>query len=119
MEAAMADAQLRGFTQRLKRIDRAHRRLARGYEPSVLHDGLIVPVPRRRRVRIPFAGLALILIAVLGFKGAAHALLGADTYESRIAALAEGGAVERAGAWIMQADALTLWLSAQLSQVLR
>ncbi len=115
----MADAQSRGFTERLRRIDRSHRKLSRGYEPSVNHDGLIVPVPRRRSVRIPYGGLALIVLAVLGFKGATHAVLGADAYDARIARLAEGSAVERAGAWMMQPDTATLGISAQIAAFLR
>lgn len=80
---------------------------------AVGHDGLIVAKPRRRRLRVPLAGIALVAIGVIAFKGIVHSQLGPATYDARIAALAEGGQVERVGAWVMQADPLTLWVSAQ------
>lgn len=101
------------FDTRLRRIDRKHRKLSGGFVAAVSHDGLIIAKPRRRRLRVPFAGLALVAVGVIAFKGIVHAQLGAATYDARIAALAEGSQVEKAGAWVMQADPLTLWVSAQ------
>ena len=59
------------------------------------------------------AGIALVLIGIVAFKGIVHFELGAAGYDARVAQLAAGSTVERVGAWIMQADPLTLWVSEQ------
>jgi hypothetical protein len=111
--------QYRDFGMRLRRIDRRHRKLSDGYVTSVNHDGLIIAVPRRRRIRVPFAGIALLAVGVLALKGMVHAQLGPEVYEARIAGLAQGGQIERAGAWVMQPDPLTLWISQQAATLMR
>lgn len=112
------DQHQREFDTRLKRIDRKHRKLAGGFVSAVSHDGLIIAKPRRRRLRVPFAGLALVAVGIVAFKGIVHSQLGPTTYEARITALAEGSQVERVGAWVMQADPLTLWVSDQARTLL-
>lgn len=112
------DEQHREFGSRLKRIDRSHRKLADGYVTSVNHDGLIIAVPRRRRMRVPFAGIALVAVGVIAFKGVVLAQLGAEGYQARLDQLAAGSQVERIGAWVMQADPLTEWVAAQAMTVL-
>lgn len=107
------DRQHREFGSRVKRIDRRHRKLADGYVSSVSTDGLVVAVPRSRRMRVPFAGLALLALGIIGFKGIVHSQLGPTAYEARIDRLAQGSQVEKVGAWVMQADPLTLWVSEQ------
>lgn len=109
----MPDKQMEQFGSRVKRISQTHRKLSDGYVTTVNHDGLIVAVPRRRRLRVPFAGIALVLIGIVAFKGIVHFELGAAGYDARVAQLAAGSTVERVGAWIMQADPLTLWVSEQ------
>jgi hypothetical protein len=44
--------------------------------------------------------------------------VGAQTYESRVSALAAGQGFDPVGAWLMHADPATLWVSAQLQAVL-
>jgi hypothetical protein len=107
------------FDTRLRRIDRKHKKLASGFVAAVSHDGLIVARPRRRRMRVPFAGLALVAVGIIAFKGIVYAQLGAATYESRIATLAQGSQVERVGAWVMQPDPLTLWVSGQVRALIQ
>lgn len=107
------DRHQKEFDTRVRRLDRKHRRLADGYVAAVSHDGLIVPRPRRLRIRVPYAGIALLAIGLIGLKGIAHANLGAETYEARVAALSAGSQVERVGGWVMQADPLTVWVSQQ------
>lgn len=111
--------QYREFGTRLKRIDRQHRKLSGGFVTSVNHDGLIIAVPRRRRVRVPFAGIALLAVGVIAFKGVVLSQLGAETYEARLATLSQGSTVEQMGAWVMQADPLTRWVAAQASQIVQ
>lgn len=115
----MADKQMDQFGSRLKRIGQTHRKLSNGYVTTINHDGLIVAVPRRRRLRVPFAGIALVAIGLIAFKGIVYFQLGAPGYEARVAQLAAGSTVERAGAWIMQADPLTVWVSEQASSLVR
>ncbi len=113
------DEQHQEFGTRVKRIDRRHRKLADGFATNMTHDGLIIPVPRRRRMRVPFAGIALLAVGLIVIKGIAYSFLGAGVYEARIADLANGAKVERVGAWVMQADPLTLWVSQQASVLMR
>ncbi len=114
----MSDA-TRNFNARLRRIDESHARLGRGYVGKVRPDGLIVFAPRRRRRMIPLRGILYLLLGFLFFKAVVLAHLGGDTYEARIARLAEGHVLERAGATIMQPDALTRWVAGYLAPILR
>ncbi len=110
--------QFREFDSRLKRIDRRHRKIAQGYTAAVGRDGLLVAVPRRRRLRVPFAGIALVAVGIILFKGFVHAQLGAAGYDTRVANLSAGSSVEKAAGWVMQADPLTLWVSQKVAAVL-
>lgn len=111
------DRHQKEFDTRLKRIGRKHRQLAGGYVARVGDDGLIVPRPRRRRVRVPFAGIALAALGIIALKGVFYAQLGPESYDARVASLAAGSQVERMGAWVMQADPLTLWVSEQVGLI--
>lgn len=110
--------QYREFGTRLKKIDQRHRKLADGYVSAISQDGLIVAVPRRRRLRVPFAGLAMVALGIIAFKGIVHAHLGPTSYDARVERLAAGTGVEQAAAWIMQADPLTLWAADQVRALL-
>jgi len=116
----MADANLQRFDKRLRRINKRHRKLPRGYIPVVNENGLIVarPTVRRSGSRFPWKGVALTLIALFAFKGFLYAQLGAITYDERVAKLASGTAIEQAGAWGMQADPVTLWVASQIAPIL-
>lgn len=113
----MSDAQMNEFDERLRRIDRRHQRLARGFVMSVSKDGLIVARPARESYRFPWRGLLMILVAMMLFKGLLHAQVGATDYDSRIVALQQGTVIEQAGAWFMKADPVTLWLSSHMQGV--
>ncbi|AJE45899.1 hypothetical protein [Celeribacter indicus] len=109
----MANAGSQQLEKRLTRIEARRRALRRGAVYSVNHDGLIIARPRRRGLRRPLHLLIVALAAVLLFKAALYATLGAATYAGRIAELAEGSAPERVAAWVMQADGVTVWLAMQ------
>lgn len=111
------DLHQKEFDTRLKRIGRKHRKLAAGYVGAMTDDGLIVPRARRRRIRVPYAGIALLAIGIVGLKGIAYSRIGAETYDARVASLAQGSTGERIGAWVMQADPLTRWVAAQAGQI--
>ena len=112
----MAAAPVR-FEKRLRRIVREHQRMANGVTHTIRHDGLIVARPRVYNPKFPLRGLLLLVGAALFFKGYIYATLGATAYGERIALLAEGSAVEKVGAWIMQADAATLAVAQLLGSI--
>ncbi len=106
------------FDRRVQRIQKRHRKLASGYVQTVGPDGLIIVKPRRR-IRFPWKGIVMVLLAFFAFKGFLHAELGDAIYAQRVAKLESGTAIERAGAWVMQADPLTQWISAQVRPYMR
>ncbi|MFN3938514.1 MAG: hypothetical protein ACK4KW_13170 [Gemmobacter sp.] len=113
----MADPQFREFQGRVLRIGRAHAR-GRGFEaPGVIGRS---SYPRRRLRRIPFvAPLLVLLVFVVLLKGAIHYTLGAALYEKKIALLQAGDPVDRVGAFIMQADPASLWVSDKIARLRR
>jgi hypothetical protein len=59
------------------------------------------------------APLLALAVGIL-LKGVIHYYVGAQTYESRVSALAAGEGFDTVGAWLMHADPATLWISGQL-----
>ena len=57
--------------------------------------------------------------AFLLFKGFLMAALGFGSYDERVVTLAQGSAVERAGAFIMQADPASVFIAQKIGPVLR
>ena len=103
------------FDQRLRKINRKHQVLARGYTSVVGKDGLIIVKPRRaQRRRVPMKGLVMLMIGFFGFKGLMLAQLGEGAYDSRVDELRQGTLVEKSGAFVMQADPATHWFAEQL-----
>ena len=104
-----------GFTDRLKKVNRKHARMAHGYDSKVGRDGLIVFRPKRRRRGMPIRGLMLAGAAFLGFKALLIVQLGASTYDARVQVLQGGTTVEQIGAFVMQADPVSTALSIQMA----
>ncbi|QIE46735.1 hypothetical protein G5B38_15060 [Pseudohalocynthiibacter aestuariivivens] len=96
-----------GFSTRLRKVQRTHVRMARGYDSKVGADGLIVFRPKRRKMSFPLRGFVLMIMGVLLFKGLIMAQSGADAYAARIAVLEQGTVLEQAGAVLMYADPVT------------
>ena len=115
----MSAYQFEEFERRMRRINRRHSRLSQGYVTSVNDDGLVVAKPRRRTSRSTLKGVSLIVIVIMLFKGILHAQLGPTAYEERIERLAGGNPIEQAGAWVMVADPITIWLSANFVSLVR
>jgi hypothetical protein len=86
-----------------------HRRMV-GSEDAyrISQDGLIVARPRAAGAAAPLRRLALLLLGAVAYKVVLLAIVGEEAYGSRVAALASGGVVERASAWVMQADPATV-----------
>jgi len=102
------------FDKRLGKIVRNHQRMSHGVAHSVGKDGLITARPRTYNPKFPLKGLVLLIAAAFLFKAYIHASLGAADYNSRLEPLADGTLFEKAGAWVMQADTVTLMVSSVL-----
>jgi len=113
----MADT-FASFDNRLRKIDSKHRKIALGYTTRVGDDGLIVIRPRRRGIRVPLKGLALLVLGFFGLKGLMLAQIGIQGYSERVGTLQQGSIVENLGAWIMQADAFTIWVAQQVAPLI-
>jgi len=114
----MANYQLQ-FDQRLNLLARKHRALSRGYVTRIQADGLIVARPRRTSARLPRKAVFLFLLAFFGFKAFLVANLGPQAYDDRLARLQAGTVVEKGGAFVMQADPLTMYLAQQIGPIMR
>lgn len=107
------------FDERLRRLTRKHRRMAHGVIYRIGADGLIQSHPRRRSPRFPLQGLVILFAAAFMFKGFLYASLTPMIYDERVALLQQGTVVERAGAWVMQADPATVWMGGILAPFVR
>lgn len=116
----MPDPNHADFSDRIRRIDRQHRRMGGAYVELVERDGLLVPkhARRRRRGGFPLRGLVIALIGFVVFKGFLLAQLGSITYESRLEKLRSGAVPEQVAAWVMHADPAASWIARQLGRVI-
>ena len=115
----MSASQFDEFERRMRRINRRHSKLSQGYVTAVNSDGLVVAKPQRRSNRGMLRGLAMVVIVMMLFKGVLHAQIGAQAYQDRIDALASGSVIEKAGAYFMVADPITVWISTQVVSLVR
>ena len=115
----MPTSQFDEFDRRMRRINRRHSKLSHGYVTAVNDDGLVVAKPQRRGGSRMLRGLIFIAVVVVLFKGFLHAQLGAFAYQERVDSLAAGTVVEQAGAYVMTADPVTLWISSQVVSLVR
>jgi hypothetical protein len=106
------------FDNRLRRISKSRVKLAKGYVSVVGDDGLIIVKPRRKRIQLPIRGALLLFVGFLGFKAMVLVSLGQPVYMDRVGILENGTAVERVGAWVMQADPLTVMVADKIRALL-
>ena len=110
------DPNLNDFYSRVSRIEKSH---AKGYgfeaAGTVGRKGSNRTGSRILKLAKP---LVLALAVGVGIKGVIHYFVGAQTYESRVSALAAGQGFDPVGAWLMHADPVTLWVSGQLQTML-
>lgn len=104
------------FEKRLRGIVRRHRRMQHGVVHRVDRNGLIVARPRIYKPQFPLAGLLMLVATWFVFKSILLAHMGEVTFAERVEALSEGSIVEQAGAWVMQADVVTVFGAQLLSQ---
>ncbi|MCA0919451.1 hypothetical protein [Pseudooceanicola nanhaiensis] len=104
----------RSFEERIRSIDRNRQTMdANGYRAVMGRDGLLQMKAKRRmpRLMLPLRLLLAAAIMVTVFKVFLLLRLGEGEYLAHLDSLHAGGIVERAGAWVMQADVVTLWLA--------
>jgi len=100
-------------TQRICRSRRDH------YRHEGDEDGVIVLTCERPEAGITFGGLAVVVAAFLVFKGVIIGHLGPDVHAAAIDTLRHGSLVERAGAFLMWPDAVSLAVAAEFGPLLR
>ncbi|MDE4132716.1 hypothetical protein PXK00_06325 [Phaeobacter sp. QD34_3] len=109
--------QHREFNARLRRLEDKHEAMSSGYSAHVGSDGLIMVKPRRSRAsrsRVTPRAVVFLLCSVFLFKGFLMASLGFASYDARVAELSRGIAVERAGAFVMQAEPISVLIGQKL-----
>lgn len=114
----MTESQVRDFNKRVRTIGRKHRQLSQGYVELVERDGLLIPQKARMRRKFPTVGLLLTLAGFMLFKGFLYSQVGALHYDERINRLNDATTLEQVGAWIMQADPLTVMISSWFPKIL-
>ncbi len=108
------------FNKRLVSLGRKHEAMTHGYKTSMRSDGLIVVKPKRRsRLGFPLKLIILIAIGFFSFKALMLASLGDITYNERVAKLDQGSSVERGGAYVMQIEPVTQFLSGFVAPYVR
>jgi len=110
------DPNLNDFYSRVSRIEKSH---AKGYGFEAAGTVGRKASGRGARRVLKLVKPAVVVLALgFGLKGVIHYYVGAQTYESRVSALAAGDGFDPVGAWLMQADPATLWVSGQLQNLL-
>lgn len=110
----MVDRNLQNFYGRIGRIEKIHA-AGGGFEAEgalgmSYYNARRHPARRKGFLR----PLVLVLMTVVGIKSAVHASIGAELYAERLARLEAGTTADRVGAYVLQADPLTLIISDQL-----
>lgn len=110
----MTDPNMTDFYGRVARIQKAR---AKGYgfeAPGALGRSYYIrPASRRRSFVMP-----VLFLLICGFllKGIIYHSVGAESYDDRVTVLMAGKGVEPVGGWLMQAEPVTLFVSAQITK---
>lgn len=111
----MADPNLRNFYGRVARIEKAHSK-GYGFEAKGTLGRSFYTRPRRPRIPV-LKPLLLTLLVGLGLKAGLHVKIGAEGYEARVAGLAAGSGLDRAGSVLLQADPVTVYVADQIRRI--
>ncbi len=105
----MSDPNREDFYGRVARLEKAHAR-GQGHEAAgaLGRSAYFRPSPRRLPI---LRGSVFVLATVIGLKATLYGGIPEDVYLSRLAALKQGTALERVGAFLMTPDPLTVWLA--------
>ncbi|MHC9236686.1 hypothetical protein ACX9MO_13720 [Pseudooceanicola sp. 502str34] len=110
----MGSVKVRSFEDRVRSIDRKRQTMdSNGYRAVLGRDGLLEMKAKRRlpRLLLPLRLLLAVAVMMTVFKVFLMLRLGEASYVAHLDSLRAGGLIERAGAWVMQADVVTLWLA--------
>lgn len=101
------------FNKRLSTLGRKHKAMGQGYTTTMRADGLIIVKPKRRAAGrgFPLKSLLGLVVGFFVFKALMVASLSEITYNERVAKLNQGSTIEQGGAWVMQIDPVTAFLS--------
>lgn len=112
----MADPYMRDFHGRLKRIERIHKR-GGGFEAAgtLGRSSYRQPAQKRSLMR----PLILVLGCAVMLKAGLYAQIGPVDYAERVDRLRQGTEVEQIGAYVMQADAVTIAISDFLKELFK
>ncbi|MEM1375269.1 MAG: hypothetical protein AAGF78_12895 [Pseudomonadota bacterium] len=97
----------RAFGKRINRIERKHRKLARGGVTVLRSDGLMVLRPRRTGFARILAFVLISAAVFCCFKAIVYVADGPISYEARLAQLETGTGPEAMAARLMEVDPLT------------
>lgn len=110
----MANSQMNEFLGRVERVERMHRR-GLGFEaPGTLGRSAYREQTRRTSLTRPlfvFLAVGLILKAALLIQ------IGESDYKTKVDRLRAGDSLERIGAYVMQADPMTVWIAQKAKEV--
>jgi hypothetical protein len=111
----MSDPNLANFYGRIARIERAR---ARGYgfeaNGTLGRSHYMRPVRQRRPL---LRVLIFAFVCAFGLKGAILHNIGPESYDARVARLESGKEFDQLGAWLMQADPVTVWVAEQIAEI--
>ncbi|WP_166417336.1 hypothetical protein [Cochlodiniinecator piscidefendens] len=110
----MADTNLHEFENRVRGIRKSHRKRGRGHIAAILDDGQVVVYSNRRPVSPLWKSVGLITLAMLVLKASLLAYYGTESYADRVELLQSGSAIDQIGAFVMQEDPLSAWVSIQI-----
>ena len=110
----MVDPHRREFQGRLGRIEHTHD-AGGGFEAEGTLGMSYYNSHRRRRRSHRLLGVLFVTTVVLiSLKAGMHVAIGADAYDYRVAAMKAGTKADQLGAYLLQADPVTLALAAQI-----
>ena len=114
----MADQNMVDFYGRVSRIKKAR---AKGYGFEAVgtlgRSYYTQHAPSRPRISILKPAL-IVLFSAFGLKGAIHYQVGGSVYSERVAELKSGEGFDRLGGYLMQADPVTVFVSAKLQETI-
>ena len=111
----MSDPNLADFYGRIARIERA-RTKGYGFEANGTLGRSYYLRPARQR-RPLLRSLIFAFVCVFGLKGTILHNVGPESYEARVQRLQSGEEFDKLGAWLMQADPVTVWVAAQIADL--
>ena len=107
------------FGTRVNDLKRKNVMMTNGYYTTIRNDGLIVARPVRRGSRFPFKLAIALLVIFFFFKAFVLSAFGPGTYQVRLNTLKQGTIVERAGAWALGLDPVTIAISSKIGPIFR